>query len=150
MSKKLTILLSTFLIQSNINYAQDEINFEENIYHNDEIGRIFPESISQLRNAFFQIWPINFLKSNFKPLREYDFIIVGAGPAGCVLANRLSENPDTTVLLLEAGRPDLPQVTDVPLSAPNLQSTTYNWGYETEPQPRACHCKYLNYNAIQI
>lgn len=139
MPKVLTILLSTILLQSKLNYAQNNIDFEETL--NDDIGTIFPETVNKLRNAFFQIWPINFLNTNFKPLREYDFIIVGAGPAGCVLANRLSENPDTTVLLLEAGRPDLPQVTDVPLSAPNLQSTTYNWGYETEPQPRACHCK---------
>lgn len=136
MSIRLTILISTFLIQTNINYAQNEIEFGE---HNLE--KRFPETFSELRNMFFQIWPINFLKSNFKPLREYDFIIVGAGPAGCVLANRLTEDPDTTVLLLEAGRPDLPQLTDVPLSAPNLQSTTYNWGYETEPQSRACLCK---------
>lgn len=139
MSIKLTILLSTFLIQCNIIYAQNEI--DEYIPQNEEIGRRFTENVNQLRNVFFQIWPINFLKSNFKPLREYDYIIVGAGPAGCVLANRLSENPDTTVLLLEAGRADLPQVTDVPLSSPNLQSTSYNWGYETEPQSRACLCK---------
>lgn len=136
MSIRLTILISTLLIQTNINYAQNEIEFG---VHN--IENRFPETFSDLRNMFFQIWPINFLKSNFKPLREYDFIIVGAGPAGCVLANRLTEDPDTTVLLLEAGRPDLPQLTDVPLSAPNLQSTTYNWGYETEPQSRACLCK---------
>lgn len=75
-------------------------------------------------------------------LREhYDFLIVGASPAGCVLANRLSENPNHTVLLIEAGKPENPFVTGVPMSAPNLQSSSYNWGYATEVQQKACLCE---------
>ena len=47
--------------------------------------------------------------------KSYDYIIVGAGSAGCTLANRLTENPDTRVLLIEAGGSDLSPIIRVPL-----------------------------------
>lgn len=73
------------------------------------------------------------------PLRkEYDFVIVGSGPAGCVLANRLSENGKYSVLILEAGSTESPITSDLPISSPNLQSTSFNWGYETTRQSQAC------------
>lgn len=79
------------------------------------------------------------LKFPERPLdKEYDFIIVGSGPAGCVLANRLSEDGKYSVLILEAGAPESPITSDVPISSPNLQSTNFNWGYSTTVQPRAC------------
>lgn len=81
-------------------------------------------------------WSTNY--GNGTPNAEYDFIIVGAGPAGCVLANRLTETDDFTVLLIEAGRPEIPMFTDVPMGAPLLQESEFNWGYVTEPQERAC------------
>ena len=67
---------------------------------------------------------------------EYDFIIVGAGSAGCVLANRLSADPETTVLLLEAG----PEDTAISLRMPaamlaNLNSTKHNWAFQGAPEP---------------
>jgi choline dehydrogenase-like flavoprotein len=69
-------------------------------------------------------------------LMEYDYIIVGAGSAGCVMANRLSENPSNRVLLLEAGGPDNNPFIHMPAGLAQLATNTkINWLYETEPQP---------------
>ena len=64
----------------------------------------------------------------------YDYIITGAGPAGCVLANRLSENPAIKVLLLEAGNPDRNPLIHMPAGFAKLTGTTATWGYSTVPQ----------------
>ncbi|GAB0093763.1 hypothetical protein DMENIID0001_089380 [Sergentomyia squamirostris] len=75
------------------------------------------------------------------PGDEYDFIIIGSGPAGCVLANRLSENPDWKIFLIEAG--DMENIAhDIPLQAAFLQSTSSNWGDFTEPEPGVCKGMY--------
>ena len=66
----------------------------------------------------------------------YDYIIVGAGSAGCVLAARLSENPDTRVLLLEAGPPDTADEIHIPAAINLLFKTAYDWDYQTVPQDR--------------
>ncbi|XP_013167514.1 PREDICTED: glucose dehydrogenase [FAD, quinone]-like [Papilio xuthus] len=71
------------------------------------------------------------------PLPEYDFVIVGAGSAGCALASRLTENRNVTVLLIETGKPEM-LLTDVPAIAPYFQSTPYVWHYYMEPQPGVC------------
>jgi choline dehydrogenase len=65
----------------------------------------------------------------------YDYIIVGAGSAGCVLANRLSENPSVRVLLLEAGAPDKKQAIHIPAAWTRLLRSDVDWGYYTEPEP---------------
>jgi len=68
-------------------------------------------------------------------MMEYDYIIVGAGSAGCVMANRLSESPSNRVLLLEAGRPDSNPFIHIPAGLANLSTNKrINWAYETEPQ----------------
>jgi choline dehydrogenase-like flavoprotein len=76
------------------------------------------------------------------PFKEYDYIIVGAGSAGSVLASRLSEDPTVTVLLLEAGKPEM-LFTDIPAIAPFFQRTEYTWPYFMEQQKGVCLGKHL-------
>ena len=64
----------------------------------------------------------------------HDYIIVGAGSAGCVLANRLSEDAQASVLLLEAGKSDRSLFIRVPATASLLDKGPYDWAFETEPQ----------------
>ena len=67
---------------------------------------------------------------------NFDYIIVGAGSAGCVLASRLTEDPRCTVLLLEAGPRDTDRWIHVPLGYGKLFARTdINWAYESEPEP---------------
>ncbi|HET8527455.1 MAG TPA: FAD-dependent oxidoreductase [Gaiellaceae bacterium] len=64
-----------------------------------------------------------------------DYVVVGAGSAGCALAARLSEDPAADVLLLEAGGARLPREVGVPAAFSRLFHGDLDWGYETEPQP---------------
>ena len=66
---------------------------------------------------------------------EYDFIIVGAGSAGCVLANRLSADPASQVLLLEAGGSHRHPNVEIPAAFPKLFKSGRDWDYMTEPEP---------------
>jgi choline dehydrogenase len=65
----------------------------------------------------------------------YDYIIIGAGSAGCVLAARLTEDPHSRVLLLEAGGPDKAKEIHIPAAFSKLFKTAVDWNYSTEPEP---------------
>ena len=74
--------------------------------------------------------------SNSSPSKTYDYIVVGAGSAGCVLAARLSEDPRNRVLLLEAGPPDRSPWIHLPIGyGKTMWSPVYNWKFETDPDP---------------
>jgi choline dehydrogenase len=64
----------------------------------------------------------------------YDYILIGAGSAGCVLAARLTEDRDTSVLLIEAGPPDRRREIHMPAAFSKLFKTPLDWNYTTEPQ----------------
>jgi choline dehydrogenase len=66
----------------------------------------------------------------------YDFIVIGAGPAGCVLANRLSGSPDRRVALIEAGQPDKAREIHIPAAFSKLFAGPYDWNYHTSKQPQ--------------
>lgn len=69
-------------------------------------------------------------------MREYDYVIVGAGSAGCVLANRLSADPGVSVCLIEAGKKDTALTVRMPAAVGMLiqNENEYNWGFHTAPQ----------------
>ena len=73
-------------------------------------------------------------------VKSYDYIIIGAGSAGCVLTNRLSSDPDTSVCLIEAGSKDTSLFVRMPAAVGRLiaGAANFNWGFHTEPQ------KYMN------
>ncbi len=71
-------------------------------------------------------------------LLEADFVVVGAGSAGCVMATRLSEDPATRVVLLEAGREDRNRWIHIPLGyGKTFADASVNWCYEAEPDAGA-------------
>ncbi|XP_055845319.1 glucose dehydrogenase [FAD, quinone] [Episyrphus balteatus] len=118
----LSIFLVQFLIKSSFGiFLPRSGNPYENIL---QLG---------LHNYLEQARPVEVPINN----AAFDFIIVGAGPAGCVLANRLSENPNWTVYLLEAGGTE--NIAHLmPVMAAFLQGTHSNWNYKSVPQKRSC------------
>lgn len=72
--------------------------------------------------------------SNRAKQTRFDFIIVGGGSAGCVLARRLADTGNVSVLLLEAGASDWHPLLHIPAGFAKLTGTSHSWGYETSPQ----------------
>ncbi|MFE2263607.1 GMC family oxidoreductase [Streptomyces griseosporeus] len=68
-------------------------------------------------------------------MSTYDYVIVGAGSAGCVLAARLSQDPEVRVALIEAGGPDTAQEIHVPAAFPQLFKSALDWDLDSEPEP---------------
>ncbi|HYZ56434.1 MAG TPA: GMC family oxidoreductase N-terminal domain-containing protein [Streptosporangiaceae bacterium] len=65
----------------------------------------------------------------------YDYVVVGAGSAGCVVAARLSEDPGVSVALVEAGPPDTATEIHVPAAFPALFKTRWDWDFDSDPEP---------------
>ncbi|HEX2105308.1 MAG TPA: lycopene cyclase family protein [Solirubrobacteraceae bacterium] len=70
-------------------------------------------------------------------MSQADYVVVGAGSAGCAVAARLSEDEDARVVVLEAGGPDTLEAIHQPPMWPTLWGTEVDWGYETAPQAGA-------------
>ncbi len=96
--------------------------------------------IVSLTSICVRLWLWEPSQLPYRPVldREYDYVIVGAGSAGCVLASRLSEDPNSTVLLIEAGEADTAADIHVPLTYASLQKTSVDWQFTTVPQEHAC------------
>ena len=75
---------------------------------------------------------------------QFDYVIIGAGSAGCVIANKLSMEGENSVVLLEAGPDDTALSLKMPAAVlSNLKSTKHNWAFKGEPEP------HLNGRSIQ-
>lgn len=70
--------------------------------------------------------------------KEFDYVVCGGGSAGCAVAARLSEDPEVSVLLIEGGHGDTPDMVSTPLRTIEIWHSDYDWGYSTVPQ-KHCH-----------
>ncbi|KAG5897966.1 hypothetical protein JTB14_013540 [Gonioctena quinquepunctata] len=128
-----------------------EFSFPNTNYHFDGFQNEYSEDVQFLTNLITEVrrqgqtyqLPVDaqqfraFDERSGTELDSYDFIVIGSGPGGSVLANRLSEVPEWKVLLIEAGGlPD--NVTDMPNLYFEVEYTEYNWGFVSTPQSTAC------------
>lgn len=105
-----------------------------------QINSAFIKNFTNLAGRFLAEGQTQYVHENKNEkvlLPEYDFIIVGGGSAGCVLANRLSQNPKWNILLIEAG-PSENYIMDIPMFVHYLQSFNVNWNYKTMKSSTSC------------
>jgi choline dehydrogenase len=80
-------------------------------------------------------------------MAQYDYVVIGAGSAGCVVANRLTEEGETTVLLLEAGNPATKPEIQVPLAWTSLLGTEVDWDISQNPNRISMDAKFFRHAA---
>lgn len=100
-------------------------------------GLLFGQLINWLLQTQCSLGGPHIYPKDQTPLSEYDFIIVGAGSAGSVIANRLTEISNWNILLIEAGG-DPTATSDIPGTAFFYDRDILDWEYFTEPEPGIC------------
>ncbi|BET01984.1 glucose dehydrogenase [Nesidiocoris tenuis] len=93
--------------------------------------------LRRLAELPFQLTKSVTYRDKFPKTNKFDYIVVGSGPSGCVIANRLTADDSTSVLLIEAGKEDN-MITDIPLLNPLISLTGWSWNYDTVPTNDTC------------
>lgn len=102
------------------------------------VGTIIPVLLAAIAYFNYDLMdPENHPLVTLNLRKTYDFVVVGGGSAGAVVVNRLTENPNWNVLLLEAGGHET-EITDVPILSLYLHKSKVDWKYRTQPQNSAC------------
>ncbi|XP_044736774.1 glucose dehydrogenase [FAD, quinone]-like [Chrysoperla carnea] len=128
----LQLIISLFSFQIDSNYNSYNGFIGPQWTHDPE----FDDSNDWAKHFAFGRWDLPGIGKH-SDIPQYDFIVIGAGSAGCVVARRLSEVKKWKVLLLEAGIEE-PAVADVPGLNPYILNSNIDWGYSTQPQPHMC------------
>lgn len=105
--------------------------------------------LSLFRQFYGKKSSVDLLRNIFSDYGEYDFVIIGAGSTGCIVANRLSEITEWKILLLEAGTYPDGYLTGIPSMFSQDGLSDFNWGFKSVPQKYGCLgmiMKYLNRN----
>ncbi|MPY80624.1 MAG: alpha/beta fold hydrolase [Actinophytocola sp.] len=105
------------------------------VYQGPWQQRMLADQLDFLRNALAWNETTRTLSSKGDGMSRYDYVIVGAGSAGSVLAARLSEDPDVQVALIEAGGPDTAQEVHIPAAFPQLFKSDVDWDLDSDPEP---------------
>eukprot|EP01083_Nonionella_stella_P094007 263681_1 len=131
-------------MSSRMPMATDQSKTQENAY--ERCRDLLDKAIQRILADQYRIRRLEQEIEKPKELEDaYDYIIVGGGTAGCVIANRLSQNPDVSVLVLEAGCDDrnIPEIR-VPGFCGALQRSKIDWACSTIPQGKTDACLGLN------